>query len=662
MKKIVIGIICLLLIAAAGGGGYYFLSQKKSSALLNEFAKGGNYSSLGWEVHLPEFHSHQIKGGRNPYVDFGDQEISIIFGGKEITGLEHGRLVAHSKKEKTTSLIFDQVIQGKIIYTGLVFDLTAPQSLTAIHVAKIQTKPTEVNTQMTSYRSRTAVTLEGFSLDMSEYKEFIPDQINLNLSSIQIDQQTGRGQELVIFKNIHTQINSQSSGDIRNWTYLIDMEGISGKVEGNQVTSKPLHIEFSGVMNNIKISEITNLVKKIEGQPGQEIVASLLVDFLGVLNPIPKKFTMTWSGLEVNDSQNNKKLSISPLSVTQEVREDSSGFNSVGEGKLDYIAIDGRKMNFLLKNLSFKGSAYYKGKKLADFYRSYYSNLLNLLALSKMPVPSPGVVGFVYLNAITRYPSTADVEFKVERLEVNQGKPLAGQYTNIFLTAKMHDQGFEYLLGTDINQKVKGPLKEIKNAKIEFKLGGEYPWSNILEQMNKIDQTNPEQTKQFALDLLKHRYGYFMELKADAGDMNFMLDTGIHAKVDMSQMLLTDEEKIFGEKLIQKIGAHFIDHGELNYAFKIEKLSSLKVVMEKIKQGSSGSVYLLGPYAKINDAKDTLEIEYLYKEGQSLVNGVPDENIGKIIEELKYKLLPFSRPAVPQNNYPNPTAPLSPSP
>lgn len=100
----------------------------------------------------------------------------------------------------------------------------------------------------------------------------------------------------------------------------------------------------------------------------------------------------------------------------------------------------------------------------------------------------------------------------------------------------------------------------------------------------------------------------------------------------------------FSQKKFRDILSSYFRHFIFLKGFEsIINLYPLQVnfrIMEKVKQDSSSILVFLGDYVKMNEAKNTLEIQYTYKAGKSFLNGVPNENLKKAID-LFHQLMDF---------------------
>lgn len=234
-------------------------------------------------------------------------------------------------------------------------------------------------------------------------------------------------------------------------------------------------------------------------------------------------------------------------------------------------------------------------------------------------------LGALFGEQIRSYPKTLDLDFTVASVAYQTEKTQA-DYEDFHLRWQIKDNEWILSQSVRVNQNMsEGPFKKLENVQFRFEMGLEFPWSKLSKQFNALESNNESQLTYPHL-FKGEKIAFHLDTNLDSGSLNFKVNEAFDFSFMSDDVSLDwfDFKKNSLSNQYRSVIAHLISIAQSRLSLRIEKLSELQKNMDLVKPGSSLSLGLLAPYAKIDPEKDLFDMNIEMNKASIKVNGQPN--------------------------------------
>lgn len=418
-------------------------------------------------------------------------------------------------------------------------------------------------------------------------------------------------------------------------------------------------------------------------------------DLIIQMSPGDSHLTLNWDGLKIQGETDMQTLEVGPLTAETSEKILAKRVTNSMTASLPKISFHKKGSSFSLEALQLTGQSTYE-VSATEYIQGMMSYLKSSIMgpYMKMRVfsselsdgtPEFDPIKYV-INYLTIYPDTAEYQLKIGKLsyETRESK---GDYQEMNLGFQIKEGQVAYLGNgkfdidyAEIKEKPKKkkksedkleipeeylrkPKKDIVGGSFDFVWALNFPWQKIIAEARKM-QKAPEQYYNVSELFLNENIGSELRLKLDYGEGSF--SGSLDAKVDVpfgdalkkkpypkAKLLKLSSKgeqdlyfkqlkkyKIWAEDFFMTIAERFLFNGQHHFSLKIDRLKSFEEYLTTADRGFSRSFNgLIGsPFAKIDEAQDTLSMLIEYHNGKVLVNGQENKIAQDKADELKGSL------------------------
>lgn len=623
MKKIIILLVAGLLLAAGFFGYRYYLAAERLRAI----AGGGEYRALGFKLSLAP-PSGGVKGlfRLQPYIEIPQVSLEAeSWGGKIPLQLGKGRLKTDLWDSVGLRLVLDagNASSGEIEFERLAFELGLPDQILSIsaHVLRFPGKAAE---------SSESLSVQEPWLQLRPGEGKIPSQLNLRFEAATWeDRHSPDSRDRVQVGTTDIGYALKPEGANWNWRAHFHSKGLASESRKVQGELKNWNFAAEGVAarwDEATRSRWREMWDALPGSPEGKLMA--LPATLSQLRPRIDRVEFRWAGLDFKEAE-KWRLQLEPVEFNVAHAPATGGFGWKLKGLAKSLAFSGDQRRLELAGMSFEESLDYRGLSYEQWIElavRYYS------ATYGRRTGGEGTdFSSIYLPYIAQLPDLVDGKFGIERMSWS-APGFRTEHRKLKADFAAKEDVLSYRLSADFDSHAdSGFPPNVKDGKIDFNFAFPMPYREIVAAARSQPESAP--SANFFASFAEKDAGVDWKWKADLGPESFGADLNLSALTKVDSWIAT--LALFGafHRERPENPQELLSAAKVDLHLKIDRLSKLQAIMERIKSGASLALGLAGAYVVVDPKADTLSLDFKMEEGRILLNGKRNESLEALLQK-----------------------------